>query len=297
MSSSSRRRAQKRPVCSKKTQTWGARSTRGCASAWTRSGAASPATYPSAKRPPRARVAPSPARIDRILDGRWEHKSTTVIKGEIERLLLAAVRSAQEAGALPGAAVSDALVERPQRPDHGDYASSLPLRLARAARMSPMDIAAALADRVRAAAGVNQAVASVEVAPPGFLNFRLSPQWLPGQVEAIIPQAQAFGNVVLGEGQTLQVEFVSANPVGPVHVGNGRGLALGDTLARVLSAAAYIVQREYLVNDAGTQTAMFTATLYARYQELFGRDVNIPEIITQGGYPGEYMIDLAGRLK
>jgi arginyl-tRNA synthetase len=89
------------------------------------------------------------------------------------------------------------------------------------------------------------------------------------------------------------VEFVSANPVGPIHVGNGRGLALGDTLARVLSAAGYDVQREYLVNDAGTQTATFAATLYARYQQLFGREVDIPE----GGYPGEYMIDLARQIK
>src|SRR5439155_7576645 len=182
-------------------------------------------------------------------------------------LLLAAVRSAQDAGALPGAGVSDALVERPQRPDHGDYASSLPLRLARAARMSPMDIAAALAGRVRAEAGDNQAVASVEVAPPGFLNFRLSPEWLSQQVETIISEAEAFGDVPLGQGQTLQVEFVSANPVGPVHVGNGRGLALGDTLARVLSAADYGVQRDYLGNDAGTQPPTVTATLDAPSQD------------------------------
>ena len=97
----------------------------------------------------------------------------------------------------------------------------------------------------------------------------------------------------LGEGQQLQVEFVSANPVGPIHVGNGRGLALGDTLARVLAAAGYEVQREYLVNDAGTQTEIFAATLYARYQQLFGREVEIRE----GGYPGEYMIELAEGLK
>ncbi len=220
-----------------------------------------------------------------------------MIKREIERLVLAAARLAYEDGALPAAAGPDALVERPQRPDHGDYASSLPLRLARAARMAPLDIAATLAQRIQTQTADDQSIAAVEVAPPGFLNFRLSTEWLSQQVETIISEGDAFGDVPLGRGQTLQVEFVSANPVGPVHVGNGRGLALGDTLARVFSAAGYEVQREYLVNDAGTQTAMFAATLYARYQELLGRDVNIPAVISQGGYPGEYMIDLARRLK
>jgi arginyl-tRNA synthetase len=112
-------------------------------------------------------------------------------------------------------------------------------------------------------------------------------------VDAIGELGPAFGNVDLGRGRKVQVEFVSANPVGPLHVGNGRGLALGDTLARVLGAAGYEVQREYLVNDAGTQTATFAATLYARYEQLFGREVDIPE----GGYPGEYMIDVARQLK
>jgi arginyl-tRNA synthetase len=90
-----------------------------------------------------------------------------------------------------------------------------------------------------------------------------------------------------------QVEFVSANHVGQIHVGNGRGLALGDTLARILSAAGYDVQREYLVNDAGTQTQVFANTLYARYQQLFGREVDIPE----GGYPGAYMLEIAEAIK
>jgi arginyl-tRNA synthetase len=102
-----------------------------------------------------------------------------------------------------------------------------------------------------------------------------------------------FGDIEVGKGQRIQVEFVSANPVGPIHVGNGRGLALGDTLARVLSAAGYDVEREYLVNDAGTQTQVFAETLYARYQQLFGREVDIP----QGGYPGEYMVELAEAIK
>jgi arginyl-tRNA synthetase len=125
------------------------------------------------------------------------------------------------------------------------------------------------------------------------VNVRLSPAWLASQVDAIREAGQRFGDVDVGGGASLQVEFVSANPVGPIHVGNGRGLALGDTLSRALSAAGYQVQREYLVNDAGTQTETFAATLYARYQQLFDRDVEIPE----GGYPGDYMIELAQELK
>ena len=212
-----------------------------------------------------------------------------MIKQEIEALITEAVSRAQEAGELPAVPVPEVAVERPQRPEHGDYASSLPLRLARAARMSPLDLAQAIARHIE----VRETVAAVEVAPPGFINFRLSLVWLAAQVNVILRQGPAFGDVPLGQGRRLQVEYVSANPVGPLHVGNGRGLALGDTLARVLAAAGYQVQREYLVNDAGTQTATFAATLYARYQQLFGREVEIPE----GGYPGEYMIRLAQELR
>jgi len=215
-----------------------------------------------------------------------------VIKHDIEELVRSAVRRAQDAGQLPPLAIPDAMVERPQRPDHGDYASSLPLRLARSARMSPLDLAGIIAGHV-AAGGAGQAVESVAVAPPGFINFHLSPRWLADQVSVISQEGMPFGNVALGAGQQVQVEFVSANPVGPIHVGNGRGLALGDTLARILDAAGYSVQREYLVNDAGTQTQTFAATLYARYEQLFGREVDIP----QGGYPGEYMIGLARELQ
>ncbi len=216
-----------------------------------------------------------------------------MIKHQIEHLVAAAVRQAQDAGELPALVVPETVVERPQRPDYGDYASSLPLRLARSAGMSPLELAGIIARRIEAGDDNAGAIASVEVAPPGFINIRLSPSWLALQVDVILMEGDAFGNVALGRGEKVQVEFVSANPVGPIHVGNGRGLALGDTLARVLELAGFEVQREYLVNDAGTQTETFAATLYARYQQLFGRNVDIPD----GGYPGEYVIDLARRIK
>ena len=212
-----------------------------------------------------------------------------MIKNDIEQLVQAAVRKAQEAGDLPAAAIPDAPIERPQRPEHGDYGTGLAMRMARAAQMKPLDIANAIARHLDA----DGAFSAIEVAPPGFINFRLSTSWLAKQVDVVLAAGPQFGNIALGAGVKVQVEFVSANPVGPLHVGNGRGLALGDTLARALSAAGFEVEREYLVNDAGTQTQVFAETLYARYQQLFGREVDIP----QGGYPGEYMIDLANALK
>jgi arginyl-tRNA synthetase len=212
-----------------------------------------------------------------------------MIKHELERAISEAVRKAQEAGDLATVPVPDVPLERPQRPEHGDYASSLAMRLARSARMSPLEIAGVIVRN----AEVDEGVASVDVAPPGFVNLRLAPSWLAAQVDAVLQAGERFGDVPLGEDESIQVEYVSANPVGPIHVGNGRGLALGDTLANVLAAAGYEVQREYLVNDAGTQTETFAATLYARYQQLFGREVEIPE----GGYPGEYMTRLAEGLK
>ena len=212
-----------------------------------------------------------------------------MIRHELERLISEAVRKAQSAGDLPAVAVPNVPLDRPQRPEHGDYASSLALRLARSARMGPLEAAGVIAKHL----AVDEAVASVDVAPPGFVNFRLIPSWLMAQVDAILREGERFGDAPLGQGQPVQVEYVSANPVGPIHVGNGRGLALGDPLANILAAAGYQVQREYLVNDAGTQTETFASTLYARYQQLFGRQVEIP----QGGYPGEYMVRLAERLK
>ena len=214
-----------------------------------------------------------------------------MIKSEIEELIRSAVRSAQDSGAIPAVALPEVHVERPQRPEHGDYASNVPLRLASTARMAPLEIARAVADAANSAAPAS--VETIDVAPPGFVNVRLSSAWLASQVDVIRDAGPRFGDVDVGGGASLQVEFVSANPVGPIHVGNGRGLALGDTLARALVAAGYKVQREYLVNDAGTQTETFAATLYARYQQLFGREVDIPE----GGYPGDYMIELAQQLK
>ncbi|MCS7275826.1 MAG: arginine--tRNA ligase [Dehalococcoidia bacterium] len=212
-----------------------------------------------------------------------------MVRREIEALVQQAARRAMEDGALPRVALPDSTVERPQRPEHGDYASNIALRLARAAGTTPLSLAEAIAARVPA----SDIVAQVEVAPPGFINFRLSPTWLAGQVEEVLRKGESFPRLDLGQGQRVQVEYVSANPTGPLTVAAGRGLAIGDTLANVLEAAGYRVEREYYINDAGTQTDTFAATLFARYRQLHGEAVEVPP----GAYTGEYVVDLAREAK
>jgi arginyl-tRNA synthetase len=212
-----------------------------------------------------------------------------MIRDDLTGMIESAVQAAMDAGDLPQVVLPEIIIERPSRPEHGDYATNLPLRLARAARANPLDLAKTLAARIT----LSGAVSAAEAAAPGFINFRLSESWLAQQVDAITAAGASYGNVSLGKGERVQVEFVSANPTGPLTAGNGRGAAIGSVLASVLEAAGYDVEREYLVNDAGTQTEVFGRTLLARYLQLFGNEIEIPA----DGYPGDYMIDLAKKLR
>jgi len=214
---------------------------------------------------------------------------TTTLRDRVGALVAGATRAAIEAGTLPDVALPDELVERPRDASHGDYASSLPLRLARSAMMPPLAIAEAIAEHLPA----NDVIDAPQIAPPGFINLSLAEHFVQGEIDRVIEQGAAFADSTLGQGKRVQLEFVSANPTGPLHVGNGRGAAIGDTLASALAAAGYDVERGYYVNDAGTQTDVFAETLYARYQQQHGRDVPLPE----GGYPGEYMVDLAVEMR
>ncbi len=213
---------------------------------------------------------------------------TDLVRDQVRSTLAAALAAAQAEGALP-AMPGEVEVERTQKPEHGDYASSVALRLAGAVKRKPIDVAAEIASRVPS----SELIGAVSVAPPGFINVRLSLEWKRAQVDAIVNAGTAWGAIDLGQGESLQVEFVSANPTGPLHVANGRGAVLGDGIASILEAAGYDVQREYYINDAGAQARTFGATLYARYQQLFGRKVPIPE----DGYPGEYMLEVAATIK
>ena len=212
-----------------------------------------------------------------------------MIREQIRDLVTQALATAQAAGALPAFAAPEVQIEHPQRPEHGDYASNLPLRIQGLAKMKAIEVAEAL----RAHVPAHEAIGEVEVAPPGFLNFRLHPDWVARQASVIVATGEDYPPLDLGEGTKTQVEYVSANPTGPVHVGNGRGAAIGSTLANVLRATGHEVEQEYYINDAGQQVAIFARTLYARYQQLFGREVAIPE----NGYPGDYVVEVARRLQ
>ncbi len=194
------------------------------------------------------------------------------------------MQEARTSGLVPPGTAVDVTVEHPQSEEHGDFATSLPLKLARSLRMSPLEIAQRIAPLIPPA----DAVERVWAEPPGFINFSLKPAWLASQLEGIIAEGDEYGNIDLGKGERVQVEFVSVNPTGPIHVGHARGAVLGDALASVLSAAGYNVTREYYVNDAGSQMESFYNSLYIRYQQALGRDAEMP----QGGYMGDYMVEL-----
>ncbi|MEA2660675.1 MAG: arginyl-tRNA synthetase [Chloroflexota bacterium] len=181
-------------------------------------------------------------------------------------------------------------IERPADKAHGDYAANIAMRLAKPLRKPPLEIAKAIAERVPARDGI----AAVTAAPPGFINVRLDPAWLARQVEVIVGEGDRFGRNDALKGRTVQVEFVSANPTGPVTVGNARGGPIGDVLANVLAFSGAEVQREYYINDAGTQLDVFGRSVAVRYLELGGRTgLAIPD----DGYPADYVIDLARAIR
>jgi arginyl-tRNA synthetase len=208
-----------------------------------------------------------------------------LVKQKIIESIQQAALQAQQAGKLPSITLPDISIERPQKAEHGDYATSLPLKLARATGQNPLNIA----KNIAAFISKSTEIADVTVAPPGFINFTLSQGWLTKQVDNILSQNQAYGNIDYGQGSLIQIEFVSANPTGPLHVGHGRGAVLGSTLASVLNAAGFKVQKEYYINDAGNQITAFNRSLYARYQQALSIDVEMPA----EGYFGSYMADLA----
>ena len=213
----------------------------------------------------------------------------TLIRDLIAEKVQTAVEKARSEGVLRVDTIPPVAVEHPANPDHGDFATSLPLRLARATRINPMKIAEELVKYIPQGEEVEQ----VWAAAPGFVNFRLRDRWLSAQVEPIRDAGQSYGNLQIGAGQKVLVEFVSVNPTGPVHVGHTRGAVLGSTLARVLEAAGYFVTREYYINDAGSQMEAFYGSVYARYMQELGRDAELPP----NGYVGDYISDLAREIE
>jgi arginyl-tRNA synthetase len=208
-----------------------------------------------------------------------------MIKDKLVELLIQAVNEAQEQGKLPAVSLPQVTVEHPQNAEHGDYASSLPLKLARVTSVKPL----AIAENIAGSIVPGPEIDTIRVAPPGFINFTLKTDWLTAQVDSILQAGDAYGDIDLGEGRRIQIEFVSVNPTGPLHVGHGRGAILGSALAGVLTAVGYSVEKEYYINDAGAQTRAFARSLYARYQQELGVSAEMPA----DGYVGGYMVELA----
>ena len=210
---------------------------------------------------------------------------TTPVIESVRLLVAQAVESARNDGVVRLETMPDIQVEHPGNPDHGDFATNLPLRLARATRINPLELAQALVARTPQSSSIDH----VEAAPPGFINFRLSDTWLQEQVEEVRQAGATYGNLDAGAGRKVMVEFVSVNPTGPVHVGHTRGAVLGSALSNVLEAAGYQVTREYYVNDAGSQMEAFYRSVLARYRQSFGQEAQMPS----NGYMGDYISDLA----
>ncbi|MCW1968807.1 MAG: arginine--tRNA ligase [Anaerolineae bacterium] len=208
-----------------------------------------------------------------------------MIRDHIKHAIEHAIAAAQAAGDLPAFDIPAVNLAKP-RPDMGDYAASVAMQLARAAKMAPMAIAQRIAKHLPA-----HPAYTVEVAA-GYLNFRLTAAHLSAQVSDILQAGAAWGNINLGKGQQAQVEHGSANPTGYATIGTARNVTVGDTLANTLEAAGYVVHREWYVNDAGSQVKKFGASIYARYCQHFGKDEPMPA----NGYMGDDVTQTAQRV-
>ena len=207
---------------------------------------------------------------------------------QIAEMVVSALQSAIAAKSLPEVGEVTPSVERPRLAEHGDYSTSVAMALASSMRMSPRAIATEIVENVAPSAMVQD----VSIAAPGFINFKLDDGWLRSQIHVIRQAGAKFANLDVGTGQRIQVEFVSVNPTGPLHIGHVRGAAIGNGLANILDAAGYDVQREYYVNDAGNQMRIFTESAYVRFLQAAGKDAELGA----ESYPGEYVVELGAEL-
>ncbi len=209
---------------------------------------------------------------------------------EIRGLVLDALAQMQSEGALPeGLSFDNVAVEPPRDAAHGDMATNAAMVLAKPAKMKPRDIADVLAGKL----AEDTRITSAEVAGPGFLNLRLAPTVWQGVLAAVLENGTDYGRSTMGHGQKVNVEYVSANPTGPLHVGHTRGAVFGDALASLLAYSGHDVTREYYINDGGAQVDVLARSAYERYREANGLS---PEI-AEGLYPGDYLIPIGEALK
>lgn len=212
------------------------------------------------------------------------------MKAKIQDLLTRSIDSLAASGELPTDAVPDIVpVETPRRAGQGDYATGVALGMARASGVKPRD----LADKIQANLPKASFLDRTEVAGPGFINFYLSQDALTGLVSEVLERADNYGSSEPASADRILVEFVSANPNGPLHVGHGRGAAFGDALTRLLRAAGHHVDTEYYVNDLGRQMDILCLSVWIRYLQIHNLDVELPD----GAYQGSYILENAGRLQ
>ena len=209
---------------------------------------------------------------------------------EIRSLVIHSLQQMQTQGDLPDGLSFDAVtVEPPRDAAHGDMATNAAMVLAKPSKCKPRDIA----EKLAALLSADPRLASVEVAGPGFLNLRLSPNLWADVLRAILTDQDGYGRATIGAGLKVNVEYVSANPTGPLHVGHTRGAVFGDALASMLDFAGYEVTREYYINDGGAQVDVLARSVYLRYLEAHGQEVAFED----GTYPGDYLIDVGQALK
>jgi arginyl-tRNA synthetase len=209
---------------------------------------------------------------------------------DIRSAVIDALGAMAQGGTLPeGLSTENVTVEPPRDAAHGDMATNAAMVLAKPAGQKPRDIAEVLAGHLAA----DPRIASAEVAGPGFLNLRLAPETWRGLVVAALDKGADFGRSTLGQGRKVNVEFVSANPTGPMHVGHTRGAVFGDALARLMDFTGHNVTREYYINDGGAQVDVLARSVYLRYLEAHGQEVAFED----GTYPGDYLIDVGKALK
>jgi arginyl-tRNA synthetase len=204
---------------------------------------------------------------------------------EVIRVALADAAARLEVSLSPSAVE----LERPRDPAHGDVATNLALALAKSLKQKPRAVAERLVATLQLPQGL---VRKIEIAGPGFINFFLAEAQLASVLEAVLAAGELYGRGDGGRGTRVNVEFVSANPTGPLHVGHGRGAALGDGIASLLEWTGHVVTREFYVNDAGAQIDKLARSLWARVQQAVGRSAEIPE----GGYHGDYLVELAAAI-
>ena len=209
---------------------------------------------------------------------------------DIRTLVLSALDQMVEGGDLPqGLSTDNVTAEPPRDASHGDMATNAAMVLAKPAGMKPRD----LADKLAALLVNDPRITSAEVAGPGFLNLRLDPSVWQGVADTVLSSGTDYGRGTLGAGQRVNVEYVSANPTGPLHVGHTRGAVFGDALASLLAFAGWDVTREYVINDGGAQIDALARSVFLRYQEAHGQEVAFPD----GTYPGDYLVPVGQKLK